>query len=74
VFSTQSVRCNTRGVITRSYEGEIDLFVAYCPQLDKLYAVPVEVASRGTCMLRIEPTANNQGRRVRWAADFELPA
>jgi PD-(D/E)XK endonuclease len=73
-FPTQSVRCNMRGVFTRGYEGEIDLFVAYCPELDKFYAVPVEVAPRVRCTLRFDPTANNQARGVRWAADFELPA
>lgn len=73
-FSTRSVRSNQRGSFTKSYAGEIDLFAVHCEALDRVYAVPVEVAPRGECSLRIEPTANNQERKVRWAADFEVPA
>jgi hypothetical protein len=73
-FRTHSTRSNRRGVFTRNYDGEIDLFAVYCPDLDRAYAVPVEVASRGECALRVDPTANNQSKKIRWAADFELPA
>jgi hypothetical protein len=73
-FATQSVRCNMSGAFTRGYDGEIDLFMAYCPQLDKFYAVPVEIAPPARCRLRLGPTANNQSKRIRWVVDFELPA
>jgi hypothetical protein len=74
LFNTQSVRTNRRRTYFRGYEGEIDLFGVYCHELDRLYAVPVEVAAKTQGTLRVEPTVNNQSRNIRWAADFELPA
>jgi hypothetical protein len=74
MFRTRSVRTNRNGWFVRAYDGEIDLFAVYCPELDRLYAVPVEVAPHGGGTLRVEPTANNQSLGIRWAADFELPA
>jgi hypothetical protein len=74
VFQTRSVRANRMGWYARAYSGEIDLFMVYCRALDRLYAVPVEVAPLGGGRLRVEPAANNQSRGIRWAADFELPA
>jgi PD-(D/E)XK endonuclease len=74
IFSAQSVRSNRRGVFRRSYEGDVDLFAVYCPELDRVYAVPIEVVPCTEGWLRVDPTANNQCKRVRWAADFELPA
>ncbi len=73
-FSTRSIRSNRHGVFTRDYGGDIDLFAVHCEALDRLYAVPVEVAPRGECALRVERTANNQERNIRWATDFEVPA
>jgi hypothetical protein len=73
-FSARSIRSNRRGVHYRDYHGEIELFAVYCPRLDRIYAVPVEAASHSRCRLRVDPTANNQAKDVRWAADFELPA
>ena len=50
---------------------EIDYFAIYCEHTGKVYLVPVEdVGSDGT--LRIEPTANNQTKGVRWAKDYEI--
>ena len=73
-FSTRSTRSNRNGVFTRDYRGEIDLFAVYCAALDRLYAVSVEVAPLGECALRVDQTANNQERNIRWATDFEVPA
>lgn len=72
-FSCESVRSNTKVALRRGYRGDADLFVAYCPQTDRVYAVPVE--ETGTrIMLRLSPPANNQKLGVRWATDYELPA
>ena len=73
IFSTRSVRCSMTGVHTRNYDGEIDVFIVYCPQNDGIYVVPVEDAARGAGTLRIEPSANGQQKGVRWARDYELP-
>jgi hypothetical protein len=34
----------------------------------------VRIADATIGTLRIDPPANNQVRRIRWAADYELPA
>jgi len=73
-YKTRSVRCNTKGTFTRDYDGEIDLFMVYCPDTDRVYAVPVEDAASSEGSLRVSPCANAQRKGVHWAADHELPA
>jgi hypothetical protein len=73
-FNTQSVRCNMRQVVERSYVGDADLFLAYCPGTGKIYAIPVDQATLRSMRLRVDPTLNGQAKGVRWAKDFELPA
>jgi hypothetical protein len=73
-FNTVSVRSNTKRAYRRSYHGEADLFLVYCPETDQVYAVDVEEAASGKGALRVAPTANSQAKGVRWATDYELPA
>jgi PD-(D/E)XK endonuclease len=72
VFSTKSVRCNTKQVLTRSYDGEIDYLAVYCPETDSVYLVPAAGIARGYCALRVDPPANGQRRHINWAADHQL--
>jgi hypothetical protein len=72
--STQSIQSNTRGSRCRSYTGEIDLFIVYCPQNDSVYVIPAEEVPRKGMHLRVNPPRNRQDKRVRWAKDYELPA
>jgi len=58
----------------RSYVGEVDVFIVYCPDLDRIYAIPVDDVPLSEGSLRVEPTANGQKKGIRWAADYELPA
>ena len=71
-FNPHSIRSNTKEVLIRSYVGEIDHFAVYCRETDGVYLVPCEHTSRGPNALRIAPPANNQRRRIRWAAEYEL--
>jgi hypothetical protein len=73
LFHARSIRSNTRGTYCRTYENEIDLFLVYCPQTDRVYSVPVEEATSTVGALRVAPTANGQAKRIRWAKDYELP-
>ena len=73
VFSAKSVRSNTCRAVIRDYEGDIELFLVYCPETNGLYAVPIDDATRTQGTLRIDPTGNGQGKRIRWARDYELP-
>jgi PD-(D/E)XK nuclease superfamily protein len=72
VFRPQSVRCNTKQIVTRTYVGEVDYFAVYCPETRGVYVVPCDETTRSQIALRVRPTANNQNKRIRWAADYEL--
>ncbi len=78
-FATCSVTYhhpNNRGmrVYKHHYVGAADLFGIYCPELDAVYLVPVDSVGKATGALRVEPTRNNQQRKIRWAKDFEVQA
>lgn len=74
VYSTQSVRSNTRVAKCRPYTGEVEVLIVYCPELDRIYVVPIGDAPRTKGSLRVSETANGQAKGIRWAADYELPA
>lgn len=61
-----------RGGIHRSYHGEIDFFVVYCPENDMCYKVPIGMAGTRTCSLRIDAPKNRQKKGIHWAKDFVL--
>lgn len=56
----------------RSYDDDADLFGLYCPQLDKIYLVPVDIVAKGKGSLRIDPVRNGQKSMVVMASDFEI--
>ena len=62
--------------INRRYtRDEVDMFAAYCPDLDQCFVLPPELwEGRRQVYLRISPTLNNQARGINWAKDFELAA
>jgi hypothetical protein len=74
IYPTKSLRANMNQVLTRSYIGEVELFLVYCPETGGIYAVPVDEAPDGYGSLRVEPTRNGQTEGIRWARDYELPA
>lgn len=55
-----------------SYVGLADIFGVYFPPHKSVYLVPIEAVARFEGRLRLEPTRNNQRRRIRQAADFEI--
>ena len=71
-FSPQSVRSNTKQVLTRPYDGEADYFAVYCRTNDGVYLIPCAEVTRGHNRLRLEPPANSQRKRIRWAGDYVL--
>ena len=72
-FPTRSIQCNSSRTVVRSYDGDADLFLVYCPDTGQVYCVPVAGAARGYMSLRVEPTRNRQDKHVNWAADYLLP-
>lgn len=64
--------CSNTGARSRSYQGDVDAFGVFAPELETCYLVPIaEVPDRG-CHLRVAPARNNQATGVRWAADYEI--
>jgi hypothetical protein len=57
----------------RTYEGQIDVFAVFCPETMGVYLVPLkDTPARTCCYLRVVPPRNNQNRKVRYAADYEI--
>lgn len=73
-FSAQSIQSNTRRTRVRGYAGEVDLFIVYCTENQRVYVIPSEEVPNCGMYLRIDPPRNQQCKRVRWAKDYELPA
>jgi len=67
--------CSNNGYngVRKTYHGQIDLFLAYCPDIDRVYRVPIEKATSTEMMLRIEP-AKPRGPKttIKWASDYEM--
>ena len=56
----------------RSYVGRADLIAVYSDELDRVFVISVDDCARFRGYLRLDPAANNQHRRVRFAADHTL--
>jgi hypothetical protein len=58
--------------VKRDYLGDVDLFAVYCRQTTGIYLIPIEDLPVKAGSLRIDPPRNNQWKRVRFAADYEI--
>jgi hypothetical protein len=57
---------------TRPYFGQVEYLGVYCPENGKVYLVPEsELVATGAHM-RVAPCLNQQMRKIRWAAEYEL--
>jgi PD-(D/E)XK endonuclease len=72
-FSPRSTRANRSGVFSRSYHGEVEIFLVHCPKLNRIYAVPVDETPKSYMALRLKPARNGQARRTHPAENYELP-
>jgi PD-(D/E)XK endonuclease len=60
-------------VMQRDYEGQIDEFAVFCPDLGTVYLVPIEdVATKREGCLRVTPALNAQRKRIRLATAYEI--
>lgn len=66
VFSR--IQCKTRS----HYRGQIEYFGVHCLDTSVSYLVPVDIASKTTTRMRVQPTRNGQLKHVIWARDYEL--
>ena len=57
---------------SRIYGDRVHFYGVYCPDNGKTYLVPNIGLAKAVGVLRVDPTANNQVRNVRWAIDYEI--
>ena len=71
-----SSRRSASGFVKRPYTpSEVDALVAYCPELDRCYYLPLEnFPGRVQIQLRLARAKNNQRSGIHWAEDYELAA
>ncbi len=57
----------------KHYHGEVDFFAVYCRETKGVYLIPItDLPVESGASLRIDPPRNNQRRRIRMAADYEI--
>ena len=64
--------CSNTGNVPRTYEGEVDAFGVWSPQLERAYLVPAKGLPTRACYLRVDRAASGQEQGIRWAADYEV--
>ena len=66
--------CSTNGFTGRKagYAGQIEVFWVYCPEIDKVYQVPVGDVGSSQALLRIDPPRGGATSKIRWARDYEI--
>jgi hypothetical protein len=65
-------RSTDHGRGPQSYVGLADIFGVYFPPNQTVYLVPIDAVAQFEGRLRLEPTLNNQRRKIRRAVDFEI--
>lgn len=61
------------GAKSRYSPEQVDFYMIYCPELDKVYQLPVGEFTTWNAWLRVdEPKRRNPGSTIRWAKDYEL--
>jgi PD-(D/E)XK endonuclease len=58
----------------RGYAGLADLFGIYFPPSEEVFLTPIDAVAATEGRLRFEPPRNNQRKRIRMAAEFEISA
>lgn len=72
-FSTCSSTLHTKAGSRRNYRGEADYFGVFCPEIEKVYLVPVEDCGDTEASLRLTPTKSGQKKGIKMAEDYEVP-
>jgi prevent-host-death family protein len=76
VVRTQTCRRTSNGYRRTVYTPqEVDVIAAYCPELNRCFALPITIfGSSGTLQLRLTPTRNGQRAGLHFADDYPLGA
>lgn len=73
LFKTESTGGYNYTGQAKAYGDDADLFGVWCPETGKVYLMPVAVAGKGSCSLRVtDPKWPSNGSKIRWARDFEV--
>ena len=66
--------CSTNGFTgeKKGYRGQVDVFLVYCPKLDKIYRVPVNDVGERAAWLRVDDPKGGPTSTIRWARDYEI--
>jgi hypothetical protein len=67
-----NTRSTDHGQGRRSYIGLAHIFAVYFPPKKSVHLVPLDAVGGFRGYLRLEPARNNQQRKVRFAADFQI--
>jgi hypothetical protein len=65
-------RSTDHGRGPQPYTGLADIFGVYFPPSSAIYLVPIDAVPGFEGRLRLEPPLNNQRRKIRLAAEFEI--
>jgi hypothetical protein len=57
---------------SRNYKQEIDAFMVYSPEMDKIYYIPVDLAPKDRCSLRLIAPKNKQIVKIMLASDYDF--
>ena len=76
VVRARTCRRGPNGFVRGTYTpDEVDIIAAYCPELNRCFAVPMVLfGSGGTVYLRCTPTRNGQRAGLHFADDYPLGA
>ena len=70
-FETRSSGTLTRRIDKQGYEGAIDVFAVYSPDLERTYVVPISDAPKTSMGLRVD-AAKKRSKRINWAGDYAI--
>jgi hypothetical protein len=70
IFNTAGNHTNTQGTTKKPYyKSEVDVFIAYNPERDIMYRVPIEEAPNKSMTIRHK--AKQEQPTINWAEDYE---
>jgi len=72
LFNAYSSHAHRNGG-SRSYIGDADFFGVYCPDVQRVFLVPVSDVTEHVGCLRWDRTKNAQSRKIRWADPYVVP-
>ncbi|WP_440010345.1 group I intron-associated PD-(D/E)XK endonuclease [Halomicrococcus sp. SG-WS-1] len=70
-FETRSSGTLTRKIEKEGYDGEIDVFAVYSPELEDGFVVPIAAAPTTTMGLRVEEP-EKPSPNTNWATDYRI--